>query len=470
MKPSPGVRQWDLAASGALDQALGMMLEVGQSLYSVSEESDQADPYALANIELTLRSVVRMFLPDEEDEEPEHRNLHRAFSSWPSEYLGHLTRVTRTSTRLAAGVGSYRKALELVGSPHPIPTQFDTLWHEVDKKVFRYCARFVSLWFQVPLYLVDHDELEDFGRIVTGETQLLLKEVPHALNRRAAGMIANGLRVIIRGVVELDSDFIREVRTESQDVSVGFDPTLPAPKPERGSLHPLTRVTRELEDLFTSMGYLVLDGPEVETDWHNFEALNIPADHPARDTQDTFRCDPQGRLVLRTHTSPVQVRAMQRLAPPFRAIVPGKVFRQEAVDASHEHTFHQMEGLAVGEGLSVGHLIGAMKTLLRGIFGREIEIRLRPGYFPFVEPGFELDARCPFCEAGCSVCKRSTWIELLPCGMVHPNVLRAGGIDPERWTGFAFGLGLSRLVMLRYRIDDIRLLLGGDLRFLEPFP
>jgi phenylalanyl-tRNA synthetase alpha chain len=160
---------------------------------------------------------------------------------------------------------------------------------------------------------------------------------------------------------------------------------------------------------------------------------------------------------------------MERLKPPFRAIVPGKVFRNETTDASHEHTFHQMEGLVVGKDVSVGHLIGAMKTLLRGIFGREIEIRLRPGYFPFVEPGFELDARCPFCKDGCSVCKRSTWIELLPCGMVHPNVLKAGGIDPEQWTGFAFGLGLSRLVMLRYGIDDVRMLLSGDLRFLEQF-
>ena len=243
----------------------------------------------------------------------------------------------------------------------------------------------------------------------------------------------------------------------------------------RGSLHPLTRVQRELEDLFTSMGYTVLDGPEVETDYYNFEALNIPADHPARDTQDTFFCKPQGesesggRLVMRTHTSPVQIRAMQELQPPFRAIAPGKVFRQETVDASHDHTFHQMEGLVVGKDISVGHLISAMKTLLRGIFRREIEVRLRPGYFPFVEPGFELDARCPFCKQGCGVCKRTTWIELLPCGMVHPNVLRAGGIDPEEWTGFAFGLGLSRLVMLRYGIDDVRLLLSGDLRFLEQF-
>jgi phenylalanyl-tRNA synthetase alpha chain len=271
----------------------------------------------------------------------------------------------------------------------------------------------------------------------------------------------------IEGAVQARVDAFEAAALEAERSGAGFDPTLPAPKPQRGSLHPITRVQRELEDLFTSMGWLVLDGPEVELERYNFDALNIARDHPARDTMDTFRCDPEGKLVLRTHTSPVQVRAMERLKPPFRAIVPGKVFRNETVDASHEHTFHQMEGLCIDRDVSVGHLIGTMKTLLRGIFERDIEIRLRPGYFPFVEPGFELDARCPFCTSGCSVCKRSTWIELLPCGMVHPNVLKAGGIDPEKWTGFAFGLGLSRLTMLRYGIDDVRLLLSGDLRFLE---
>jgi phenylalanyl-tRNA synthetase alpha chain len=217
------------------------------------------------------------------------------------------------------------------------------------------------------------------------------------------------------------------------------------------------------------MGYHVVDGPEVETDWNNFEALNIPKDHPARDSQDTFYMAGPGSLVLRTHTSPVQIRAMRRFEPPLRMIAPGKVFRHEATDASHEHTFHQLEGLVVDKGVSVAHLIHAMKTLLRGIFQKDLEIRLRPGYFPFVEPGFELDARCPFCTAGCSVCKRTRWIELLPCGLVHPNVLKACDIDPELWSGFAFGLGLSRLVMLRYGIDDVRMLLSGELRFLEQF-
>jgi len=248
-----------------------------------------------------------------------------------------------------------------------------------------------------------------------------------------------------------------------------FDPSLPPPRVERGTLHPITQVTREIEDLFTSMGYQIADGPEIETDWHNLQALNIPPDHPARDSQDTFYLRGQGRLLLRTHTSPVQVRALERLKPPLRVIAPGKVFRNEATDASHEHTFHQLEGLVVDKGVSVAHLVSSMKTLLRGIFRRDLEIRLRPGFFPFVEPGFELDARCPFCTAGCSVCKQSRWIELLPCGLVHPNVLSASGVDPNEWSGFAFGLGLSRLVMLRFGITDVRLLLSGDLRFLEQF-
>lgn len=299
----------------------------------------------------------------------------------------------------------------------------------------------------------------------------LLAAVPNLPppQRPLAGRSANQLKQAVGTAIaerrgELQADALSAERSGQ-----GFDPSLPPARARRGSLHPITQVTRELEDLFTSMGYLILDGPEVELDYYNFEALNTPADHPSRDTQDTFYCDAGGTLVMRTHTSPVQVRAMQRLTPPFRAVAPGKVFRQETTDASHEHTFHQMEGLVVGRDISVGHLIGAMKTLLRGIFGRDLDVRLRPGYFPFVEPGFELDARCPFCEAGCSVCKRSTWIELLPCGLVHPNVLRAGGIDPEVWSGFAFGLGLSRLVMLRHGIDDVRRLLAGDLRFLEQF-
>ncbi|MEZ4331151.1 MAG: phenylalanine--tRNA ligase subunit alpha [Myxococcota bacterium] len=304
-----------------------------------------------------------------------------------------------------------------------------------------------------------------------GAVAAMLAEIPKLAPeaRRAHGQRANELKQALQALFDERAATLASTRLASAREAVGFDPTLPPPRPQRGGLHPITQVTRELEDLFTSMGYEVLDGPEVELDHYNFEALNISKDHPARDAQDTFYCDEAGRLVLRTHTSPVQVRAMEKREPPFRVIAPGRVFRQETTDASHDHTFYQMEGLVVGQDVSVAHLIGAMKTLLRGMFGRDLEVRLRPGHFPFVEPGFELDARCPFCREGCSVCKRTTWIELLPCGLVHPNVLRAGGIDPERWSGFAFGLGLSRLVMLRHGIDDVRHLLSGDLRFLEQF-
>jgi phenylalanyl-tRNA synthetase alpha chain len=260
------------------------------------------------------------------------------------------------------------------------------------------------------------------------------------------------------------ADTALRVRLEAEWI----DLTLPPPGAPRGHLHPITRIQRELEELFRSLGFAVLDGPEVETEYHNFDALNIPADHPARDMQDTFWLE--GGNLLRTHTSPVQVRGMERLGPPLRMIAPGRVFRNESVDASHEHTFYQLEGMMVDRDVSVAHLLYFMKTLLAAIFHREVTVRLRPGYFPFVEPGFELDIRCLICGGpGCPVCKQSGWVELLPCGLVNPNVLRMSGIDPEQWNGFAFGLGLTRLVMMRYAIDDIRHLQGGDLRFLEQF-
>jgi phenylalanyl-tRNA synthetase alpha chain len=301
------------------------------------------------------------------------------------------------------------------------------------------------------------------GKLLAG-----IRDVPPA-ERKAFGEGANELKRALEAVLAARREEFERVRLATERASNDFDPTLPAPHPARGSLHPVTLVVRELEAIFSSMGYAILDGPEVELDYYNFEALNIPKDHPAREMHDTFWCDRDQKLLMRTHTSPVQIRALEKMKPPFRAIVPGRCFRNETVDASHEHTFHQMEGLVVGEGITVGHLIGTMKTFLREVFRKELDVRLRPGYFPFVEPGFELDVRCPFCTSGCSVCKRSTWIELCPCGMVHPAVLRYGGLDPEKYTGFAFGLGLSRLVMLRYGIDDIRHLMGAELAFLEQF-
>jgi phenylalanyl-tRNA synthetase alpha chain len=247
-----------------------------------------------------------------------------------------------------------------------------------------------------------------------------------------------------------------------------LDLTLPAPGPRRGSLHPVTQIQSEIEDLFISLGFAVLDGPEVETEYYNFDALNIPRDHPARDAQDTFwltDCN-----LLRTHTSPVQVRGMERLGAPLRVIAPGRVFRNEEVDASHEHTFYQVEGMMIDREVSVGHLVYFMKAMLSAVFHREVSVRLRPGFFPFVEPGFELDLGCLICGgSGCPVCKQSGWVEMMGCGLVHSNVLRMSGIDPDQWNGFAFGLGLTRLAMMRYGIDDIRLLQGGDLRFLNQF-
>jgi phenylalanyl-tRNA synthetase alpha chain len=255
---------------------------------------------------------------------------------------------------------------------------------------------------------------------------------------------------------------------DSRLESEWIDLTAPAPGIRPGSLHPVTQVQKELEDLFVSLGFAILDGPEVETEYYNFDALNIPSHHPARDMQDTFWLT-DGRL-LRTHTSPVQVRGLEKLGAPLKMIAPGRVFRNEEVDASHEHTFYQLEGMMVDRDVSVAHLIYFMKTLLSAIFHRDVTVRLRPGYFPFVEPGFELDIQCLICGgSGCPVCKHSGWVELLPCGLVNPAVLRYSGIDPEQWNGFAFGLGLTRLVMMRYAIDDIRLLMSGDLRFLNQF-
>ncbi|HEY1203585.1 MAG: phenylalanine--tRNA ligase subunit alpha [Bryobacteraceae bacterium] len=286
--------------------------------------------------------------------------------------------------------------------------------------------------------------------------------------RKAAGKRLNAAKESIEAAFEA-----RRARFEKDALAVRLDAewidlTLPSPGPRPGSLHPVTQVRMEIEDLFTSMGFVVLGGPEVETEYRNFDALNIPADHPARDMQDTFWL--QDGNLLRTHTSPVQVRGMERLGPPLRMIAPGRVFRNEEVDASHEHTFDQVEGMVIDHEVSVAHLVYFMKTMLSHIFRREVSVRLRPGFFPFVEPGFELEVQCLICGGtGCPVCKGGGWVEQLGCGLVHPNVLRRSGIDPEEWNGFAFGLGLTRLAMMRYGIDDVRHMQGGDLRFLRQF-
>ena len=289
-----------------------------------------------------------------------------------------------------------------------------------------------------------------------------------AEERSSAGKALNAAKLELESAFEARKAAFSNQALNQRLCGEWVDLTLPAPGPRPGSLHPVTQIQNEIEDLFTSLGFAVLDGPEVETEYHNFDALNIPPEHPARDMQDTFWLE--GGNLLRTHTSPVQVRGMEKLGPPLRMIAPGRAFRNEEVDASHEHTFYQVEGMMVDRDVSVAHLIYFMRTLLSAIFRREVTVRLRPGYFPFVEPGFELDVQCLICGgSGCPVCKQSGWVELLPCGLVHPNVLRMSHIDPDQWGGFAFGLGLTRLAMMRYGVDDIRLMLGGDLRFLTQF-
>ncbi|MBV9295272.1 MAG: phenylalanine--tRNA ligase subunit alpha [Acidobacteriaceae bacterium] len=296
---------------------------------------------------------------------------------------------------------------------------------------------------------------KEFGRLAPDE-------------RARLGKLLNSVKQDLETEYDAKERRFEETALAERLANEWIDVTLPAPGVHPGSLHPVTQLQQEIEDLFTSMGFAVLEGPEVETEEHNFDALNIPSTHPARDMQDTIWLT-SGHL-LRTHTSPVQVRGMRKLGPPFRMIAPGRVFRNEEVDASHEHTFHQLEGMMVDREVSVANLIYFMKTLLSSIFKREVTIRLRPGYFPFVEPGFELDIHCLICDGvGCAVCKYSGWVEQLGCGLVHPNVLRMSNIDPEEWSGFAFGLGLTRLVMMRYGIDDVRQLLSGDLRFLTQF-
>ena len=260
-----------------------------------------------------------------------------------------------------------------------------------------------------------------------------------------------------------------------------FDITVPGKKPNLGHLHPLTLIREKAEEIFQSMGFSVVEGPEVETEWYNFDALNIPKDHPARDMWATFWIKEPDRpryktrtskLLLRTHTSPVQIRYMEKNQPPIRIIAPGRVFRYEATDASHEINFYQLEGLMIDDKgkVNAANFKAIVEEFLKRFLGKETKIRLRPSFFPFTEPSFEVDALCSNCLGkGCSVCSQSGWLEMMGAGMVHPNVLKNSGLTPKWLAGFAFGIGLDRLAMMKYKIDDIRLLYSGDLRFLQQF-
>ena len=295
-------------------------------------------------------------------------------------------------------------------------------------------------------------------------------------DRPAAGQAANAAREAIASALEARLQAVASALAERSLAGEAVDVTLPGTRPPAGHPHPLATVRLELEAIFSRLGFAVAEGPEIETDWHNFEALNMPAGHPARDAHDSFylAAPPEAgrRWLLRTHTSPVQIRHMLSLAGglPVRIVCPGRVYRRDAASAGHSPMFHQIEGLLVDHGVHLGHLKGVLATATAALFGPGTRTRFRPSYFPFTEPSVEVDVSCRMCGGqGCAACKGSGWMEILGAGMVHPAVLRAGGYDPEEVSAFAFGMGIDRCTMLRYGISDMRLLFDGDLRFLEQF-
>ena len=291
--------------------------------------------------------------------------------------------------------------------------------------------------------------------------------------RKAVGSRANEIKASLQSGFDGKKGLLEERHMQLSLAHESLDVTLPGRLTPRGRLHPVTQALEEICDIFENMGFQVLEGPEVEWDYYNFEALNIPQDHPARDMFATLWIDSgrSGRArLLRTHTSPMQIRIMETTCPPIRAVVPGRTYRYEATDATHESMFYQVEGFAVDRGITLANLKGTLFEFCGRLFGRERKVRFRCDYFPFVEPGVEVAIECLSCSgAGCRLCGHSGWIEILGAGMVHPDVLRRGDINPEVYSGFAFGLGVERIPMLRYGIDDIRLFYGNDLRFLEQF-
>jgi len=286
--------------------------------------------------------------------------------------------------------------------------------------------------------------------------------------RRLVGAAANEAKRMLEALLEERLAEALESERRAQRTRARLDLTLPGRRPPRGVLHPLARVHDEIVAIFAGLGFSVVDGPEVETDYYNFEALNIPRDHPARDMQDTLYLTES--TLLRTHTSPVQIRTMLAQKPPVRIIVPGRVFRRDVADASHSPMFHQVEGLAVDRNVTMADLKGTLGLFAREMFGPESRIRFRPSFFPFTEPSAEVDVLCFVCHGqGCRLCKQGGWLEILGSGMVHPQVLKNVGYDPEEVTGWAFGMGIERIAMLKYGIDDLRLFFDNDLRFLRQF-
>lgn len=332
------------------------------------------------------------------------------------------------------------------------------------------------------LFDVEALERAYLGRKAGKLTELMrqLKTLGPA-ERKTVGVVANALRTEIETrIQELKKQFAHSAdATAAQRTDI----SLPGITPPNGHLHPITLVMNDLVDVFSRMGFMVFEGPELENDYYNFEALNFPLDHPAREIQDTFFINTpitrpekhafdttRNPWIMRSQTSNMQVRIMEEHTPPIRCVIPGRVFRNEATDASHEHTFYQLEGFVVDTRISIGNLIWSLREIFRTYYEKDVKIRLRPGYFPFVEPGYEVDMSCMFCDQrGCRVCKHTGWVEMGGAGMIHPNVFKAVGYPAGAYTGFAFGMGMMRMCMLKYGIDDIRLFMQNDLRFLEQF-
>ena len=289
-----------------------------------------------------------------------------------------------------------------------------------------------------------------------------LKNLPIE-EKREVGKLSNEIKSELDKLVKEKINLYKN----KKDNKILFDVTTPIEE-AAGTLHPITIISKEVTDALEKMGFIIATGPEMETEYYNFEALNVPASHPARDMQDTYWTDEH--VVLRTQTSPVQIRTMLKYGAPIRMCAPGRVFRDESLDACHENTFFQLEGMVIDKNVTIGNLIYVMKNILKEIYKKDIEVRLRPGFFPFTEPSFELDIKCLICEGkGCPTCKGTGWSELCPCGMIHPNVLRSGGINPDEYGGFAFGIGLTRMAMFKCNISDIRVLNSGDIRKLKQF-
>ncbi len=303
-----------------------------------------------------------------------------------------------------------------------------------------------------------------------GELTAVLKGMGKlsAEERPAVGQLANEVRGFIENTIETKKAEFEAAIERAKIESEAIDVTMPGTKVELGKKHPLTTVLDDLKDIFIGMGFSVVEGPEVELDYYNFEALNIPKDHPARDTQDTFYINEN--VVLRSQTSPVQIRTMEKQKPPIRMIAPGRVYRSDAVDATHSPVFHQVEGLVIDKDITMADLKGTLEVFVKKLYGDDTRLRFRPHHFQFTEPSAEVDISCFNCGGkGCRVCKGEGWIEILGCGMVHPKVLRNCGIDPDEYSGFAFGIGLERVAMFRYDIDDMRLVYENDMRFLKQF-